>query len=61
MDLFDLEAVDLQGLTKVVVGHDGKEAGAGWFLDQVIIKESSEARRRYVFQCKKYVLNNLLL
>ena len=56
MDLFDLEAVDLQKLTKVIVGHDGKEAGAGWFLNQVIIKESSESKRRYVFKCNRYVL-----
>ena len=55
-DLFNLEAVDLQKLTKVIVGHDGKEAGAGWFLNQVIVKESSESKRRYVFKCNRYVL-----
>ena len=56
VDQFDLEAVDLQKLTKVIVGHDGKEAGAGWFLKQVIIKEAAESRRRYVFNCNRYVL-----
>ena len=55
MDLFDLEAVDLQKLTKVIVGHDGKEAGAGWFLDQVIVKESTDSKRKYIFRCDRYV------
>ena len=53
MDLFDLEAVDLLSLSKVIVGHDGMEAGEGWFLDQVIIRESPEAKKKYIFRCDR--------
>ena len=53
MDLFDLEAVDLLSLRKVIVGHDRTVAGEGWFLDQVIIRESTEAKKKYIFRCDR--------
>ena len=55
MTLFEIEAVDLLDLKKVIVGHDGKEAGDGWFLEKIIIKESEEATKQYIFKCDRYI------
>ncbi|XP_064626993.1 lipoxygenase homology domain-containing protein 1-like isoform X2 [Lineus longissimus] len=55
VDEFDLEAVDLQDLTHIVIGHDGFGAGSGWFLDKVVIKESEETKREFVFDCNRWL------
>ena len=47
---------------EVTIGHDGKGAGAGWYLDKVVINEDIEGAQEYVFDCDKYVqLGNILL
>ena len=38
MDRFVFECGDLGDIEKVIVGHDGKGIGAGWFLDKVVVK-----------------------
>lgn len=48
-----IEAVDLSNLTKVKVGHDGSDAGAGWFLDKIVVREFQAAKENYVFQCNR--------
>lgn len=48
-----VEAVDLQTLTKVVIGHDGSGIDSGWFLDKVVIKEYEEALKSYEFKCER--------
>ena len=55
VDEFELEAVDLSELTSLTVGHDGRGIGAGWYLNKILIKESSDATKVYVFQCDKWV------
>lgn len=35
IDEFVVEAVRLKQLKKIRIGHDGANAGAGWFLDKV--------------------------
>ena len=55
MDVFTIEAVDMINLTKVMVGHEGEGHGKGWFLDKVIVKESTDAEQQYVFMCERYV------
>ena len=55
MDLFEVEAVDMAQLKKVVVGHDGAGAGSGWFLDKIIIKAHPEASEKYVFPCGRWL------
>ena len=47
--------MDMKKLEKVVIGHDGKGAGAGWFLDKVLIKETADAKRQFLFKCDKLV------
>ena len=53
MDVFEIEAVYLGRLQRVTVGHDGKEAGQGWFLEKVVVKESKNAKNEMIFPCKK--------
>jgi len=48
-------------LVQVVVGHDGKGPGSGWFLKHVHVKEDKDAPETYVFTCDKYVLSALTL
>ena len=55
MDVFTIEAVDMINLTKVMVGHEGEGHGKGWFLDKVIVKESTDAEQQYVFMCERYI------
>ena len=55
MDVFTIEAVDMINLTKVMVGHECEGHGKGWFLDKVIVKESTDAEQQYVFMCERYV------
>ncbi|XP_069127319.1 uncharacterized protein [Argopecten irradians] len=54
-DLFEVEAVDLEKLTKVVVGHDGENPGAGWFLDKVTVTVSDRPTHKYIFKCDKWL------
>ena len=39
-----LEAGDLGDVEKVIIGHDGDGAGAGWFLDKVVIKPLDKSK-----------------
>ncbi|XP_060083246.1 lipoxygenase homology domain-containing protein 1-like [Ylistrum balloti] len=55
MDAFEIEAVDLDNLTKVKVGHDGSNAGSGWYLDKVVVREFESAKESFVFQCDKWL------
>ncbi|KAJ8306151.1 hypothetical protein KUTeg_016696 [Tegillarca granosa] len=50
-DMFEIEAVSLGKLQKLIIGHDGTGAGEGWYLEKVIIKETEES----VFQCDKWL------
>ena len=59
MDVFTIEAVDMINLTKVMVGHEGEGHGKGWFLDKVIVKESTDAEQQYVFMCERYITRHL--
>jgi len=55
MDVFTVQAVDMISLTNIKVGHEGQGHGIGWFLDKVVIKESSQATNEFVFNCNRYV------
>lgn len=50
---FTLEAVDLQKLQRIMVGHTAEGHGAGWYLNVIMVKESAEATRQYVFPCHR--------
>ncbi|XP_030045255.1 lipoxygenase homology domain-containing protein 1 [Microcaecilia unicolor] len=53
-DSFQIEAVHLGNLSKIVVGHDGPEAGNGWFLDKVVIKDPIKDME-YIFLCHRWL------
>ena len=43
----------MEDLTHVVIGHDGQSQGAGWYLDKIIIGETEDAERKFLFECDK--------
>ncbi|XP_073440095.1 oxygen-regulated protein 1 [Dendrobates tinctorius] len=49
VDSFELEAVSLGELRKVVLGHDREGYGAGMYLKMVTIKESQDSSTEWVF------------
>lgn len=54
-DVFSLEAVDLGPLEKVIVGHNGSGIGSGWYLEKLIVKDTT-TNEEMLFPCNKYVL-----
>ena len=38
IDIFEIEAVDLSDIEKLVVGHNGPDDGKGWFLEEAILR-----------------------
>ncbi|XP_069813684.1 oxygen-regulated protein 1 isoform X3 [Dendropsophus ebraccatus] len=49
VDSFELEAVSLGQLRKVVLGHDREGYGAGMYMKMVTIKESKDSHTEWVF------------
>ncbi len=52
-----LEAVSLGELRRVVVGHDGRGHGAGWFLDRVVVRQrdGADTDALHVFSCNRWL------
>ena len=46
----------LEDLQRVVIGHDGRGHGAGWFLDRVVIRrtEGPDSSTLHVFPCNRW-------
>ena len=38
MDICDIEAIDLQDLHRITIGHNGSGDGQGWYLEKIILK-----------------------
>ena len=55
LDVFLLEAVKLKSIRKIIIGHDGKNPGAGWYLDKVTVKQVGNAKYDQVFECKRWL------
>jgi len=53
--VFELEAVDLLDVRKVIVGHDSVIAGRGWFLDRIVVRlhDVPQCSTRFVFPCHR--------
>ena len=51
--MFELEAIGIEDVLEVIVGHDGKGHGSGWFLDKVMVKEKGDLQ--YVFPCGRWL------
>ncbi|KAI8774235.1 lipoxygenasey domain-containing protein 1 [Biomphalaria glabrata] len=55
-DIFTIKAVDLKIIDSVVVGHDGKGQGSGWFLKHLIVTDlSSPKKEKYVLPCGRWL------
>ncbi|XP_063398724.1 lipoxygenase homology domain-containing protein 1-like isoform X1 [Mytilus trossulus] len=54
-DVFKVEAVTLMGLKKIVIGHDAKNPGSGWFLDKVIVKQDGNSKYDTTFTCERWL------
>ena len=54
VDVFDVELPYLGQMDKIMIGHDGSGAGAGWHLDQVIVRNIPR-REGAVFYCGKWL------
>lgn len=53
MDVFEVTAVHLAELRRVLVSHDN--SGGGWFLEKIVVKESTDADSKvYTFPCSKW-------
>lgn len=55
VDVFEIEAVTLLALRKVRVGHDGHGSGAGWFLDNIVVKQMGTDKYDTVFECNRWL------
>jgi hypothetical protein len=55
VDVFEIEAVDMLNVTKVIIGHDGKEIGQGWYLDKVVVSvaDDTQTTRSWTFECQR--------
>jgi len=54
MDTFEIEAVDLGDIRKVVIGQDGAGSGHGWFVDKVVVKGyTTMGVKDYSFTCDR--------
>lgn len=52
-DEFVLEAVDLKKIKSIKLGHDGANLGAGWFVDKVIIEDTSNSKYKETFDIQR--------
>ena len=57
VDTFIVEAVTLQELKRLVIGHDGVGHGAGVYIDKVVVRETEgEAQEdEVVFPCGQWL------
>ncbi|XP_061166198.1 lipoxygenase homology domain-containing protein 1-like [Saccostrea echinata] len=55
VDQFEVEAVDLGTLQKVVIGHDSQGEGSGWYLKKVVVMDSIDSVDKFVFPCNHWL------
>ncbi|XP_072045883.1 lipoxygenase homology domain-containing protein 1-like [Amphiura filiformis] len=56
MDEFEIEAIKIGGIKKIIIGHDNKGAfGAGWMLDKVEIESPQAPGKRLYFPCGRWL------
>ncbi|XP_075070523.1 lipoxygenase homology domain-containing protein 1-like [Mixophyes fleayi] len=55
VNFFQIKSVDLGMLTRVHIEHTAVGYGAGWYLDQITIRESDKADIKYLFPCQRWL------
>ncbi|XP_013416715.1 lipoxygenase homology domain-containing protein 1 isoform X2 [Lingula anatina] len=58
VDEFIVKAVTLKKLSKIRIGHDGSQAGDGWFLDKVVVKQEGSDKYDTVFECNRWLASD---
>ena len=54
VDVFEIEAVELLDIRKVIIGHDEIEGGSGLFLDKLAVYAPTEQGIRVsIFECNR--------
>eukprot|EP00727_Mastigamoeba_balamuthi_P010665 m51a1_g6220 hypothetical protein (2032) ;mRNA; r:217273-223689 len=53
-DTFELQCPDLGDLQRLVIGHDNKGIGPGWFLDRVVVRCAARASE-WTFHCGRWL------
>lgn len=54
--MFELEAVSLDEVERIVVSHDNKGSDPAWYLDKVIVRSEETPDKDYRFNCGRSVL-----
>ena len=54
MNTFEIEAVELLKVEKVLIGHDSDCPGDGWFLKKIIIWDKRSPGEMYAFYVDRY-------
>lgn len=61
VDFFAVDAVNLDDVERLIIGHDGKESGSGWFLDKVVVYSPYErGLKMFTFDCNRSTCIRLL-
>jgi len=54
VDFFAVDAVDLDDIKRIVVGHDCTQPGSGWFLDKVVVYcPYARGLKMFTFNCHR--------
>jgi hypothetical protein len=53
-DEFMIECPSVGELTKILIAHNNKGTGPGWFLDRILIEDMHE-NRIYEFSCNRWL------
>ncbi|XP_053384453.1 lipoxygenase homology domain-containing protein 1-like isoform X6 [Mercenaria mercenaria] len=53
-EIFSIEAVDIDEVKKIEVGHDGTAPGTGWFVKQVEVDMPTKGKH-YTFACRQWL------
>ena len=54
MDVFTFDAVDLDDLTSLRLGHDGKGIGSGWKVDKIVVKPNRDEKLAFLFKVDRW-------
>ena len=55
VDEFIVEAVTVKKFSKIRIGHDGENPGAGWFLDKVVVRQVDNPDYDTTFECGRWL------
>ncbi|WAR01120.1 LOXH1-like protein, partial [Mya arenaria] len=53
-EIFSIEAVDVDEVRKIEVGHDGTAPGTGWFIKEIEVDMPTKGKH-YTFTCKQWL------